>query len=106
MAETIPITIDGSAEIRSMGALPGEEFLHQTSTSVVRVATEAMTESIAKVVRSVADMLAKAETEGTGWALQEATISLAVDANGEASLWAVKGQAGAKASLDITLRRS
>jgi hypothetical protein len=52
------------------------------------------------------DAPAEGETGSTGWNVKEAMVSLGVDVNGQVSLWAVKGQAGAKALLDITLRRS
>lgn len=104
MVETIPLTVDAPA-VKGFGGLPGQELLGDAGTTVVEVAADVLAAGLQKMIGQVARMLASADTAGTGWDVKEAKISLGVDANGQVSLWALKGQAGAKASLDITLRR-
>ena len=104
MTETVALTIDAPS-VRGFGGLPGQDMLGDAGTTVVHVATEVLAAGLQAMIGQVARMLAAADTAGTGWDVKEAKISLGVDANGQVSLWALKGQAGAKASLDITLRR-
>jgi hypothetical protein len=104
MPDTIRLLVD-APPTAALGALPGQEYLESAATEVVEIAAETLTEGVRRLVAQVAEMLAGTTTGGTGWEVREAKVSLGVDANGQVSLWALKGQAGAKASLDITLRR-
>lgn len=104
MTETIPLIVDAPA-VKGLGGLPGQELLGDAGSMVVEVAADVLAAGLHRTIGQVARMLAAADTAGTGWDVKEAKISLGVDANGQVSLWALKGQAGAKASLDITLRR-
>lgn len=104
MTEKIPLLVEAPA-VKGLGGLPGQEMLADAGTVVVEVAADVLAAGVQKVIGQVARMLADSKTDGTGWDVKEAKISLGIDANGQVSLWALKGQVGAKASLDITLRR-
>jgi len=84
---------------RGMFADDAEASLRRTS-----VALDIVQQKIRSVLRNTAVALGPSNLDGTDWRISEVKVGLAVEANGEVSLLAVKGKAGSRATLEVTLR--
>ena len=70
------------------------------------VAFDVVQKNIRSVLQKTALALGETQLDGTDWRISEVKVGLALDSNGQVSLLAVKGQVGARATIEITLRLS
>lgn len=70
------------------------------------VAFDVVQKNIRSVLQKTALSLGATQIDGTDWRISEVKVGLALDSNGQLSLLAVKGQVGARAPLEVTLRLS